>query len=56
MVVDSSVWIAYLRGDSLIEIELRADALEHERVRPARAADPAGSPSPSANVSDDHHI
>lgn len=29
MLVDSSVWIAYLRGDSLIEVELLANALEH---------------------------
>jgi predicted nucleic acid-binding protein len=29
MLVDSSVWIAYLRGDSLIEVELLAAALEH---------------------------
>ena len=28
MLVDSSVWIAYLRGDSLIEVELLAEALE----------------------------
>jgi hypothetical protein len=29
MLVDSSVWIAYLRGDSLIEVELLTKALEH---------------------------
>jgi predicted nucleic acid-binding protein len=29
MLVDSSVWIAYLRGDSLIEVELLTAALEH---------------------------
>src|ERR1700688_4136963 len=29
MLVDSSVWIAYLRGDSSIEAELLAKALEH---------------------------
>jgi predicted nucleic acid-binding protein len=29
MLVDSSVWIAYLRGDRLIEVELLAAALEH---------------------------
>ena len=28
MLVDSSVWIAYLRGDNLIEVELLSDALE----------------------------
>lgn len=28
MLVDSSVWIAYLRGDNLIEVELLTDALE----------------------------
>jgi predicted nucleic acid-binding protein len=28
MLVDSSVWIAYLRGDSLIEVELLTTALE----------------------------
>jgi predicted nucleic acid-binding protein len=29
MLVDSSVWIAYLRGDSLIEVDLLTRALEH---------------------------
>jgi predicted nucleic acid-binding protein len=29
VLVDSSVWIAYLRGDNLIEVELLAKALEH---------------------------
>lgn len=29
MLVDSSVWIAYLRGDNLIEVELLTEALEH---------------------------
>ena len=29
MLVDSSVWIAYLHGDSLIEVELLTEALEH---------------------------
>jgi predicted nucleic acid-binding protein len=29
MLVDSSVWIAYLRGDHLIEVELLTEALEH---------------------------
>ncbi len=29
MLVDSSVWIAYLRGDNLIEVELLTKALEH---------------------------
>ena len=29
MLVDSSMWIAYLRGDNLIEVELLAKALEH---------------------------
>jgi predicted nucleic acid-binding protein len=29
MLVDSSVWIEYLRGDSLIEVELLTKALEH---------------------------
>ena len=29
MLVDSSVWIAYLRGDNLIEVELLTQALEH---------------------------
>ena len=29
MLVDSSVWIAYLRGNNLIEVELLAKALEH---------------------------
>lgn len=29
MLVDSSVWIAYLRGDNLIEVDLLAEALEH---------------------------
>ena len=28
MLVDSSVWIAYLRGDNLIEVELLTKALE----------------------------
>jgi predicted nucleic acid-binding protein len=28
MLVDSSVWIAYLRGDTLIEVKLLAEALE----------------------------
>ena len=28
MLVDSSVWIAYLRGDNLIEVELLVEALE----------------------------
>ena len=28
MLVDSSVWIAYLRGENLIEVELLTDALE----------------------------
>ena len=28
MLVDSSVWIAYLRGDNLIEVDLLAKALE----------------------------
>jgi predicted nucleic acid-binding protein len=28
MLVDSSVWIAYLRGDNLVEVELLAEALE----------------------------
>jgi predicted nucleic acid-binding protein len=28
MLVDSSVWIAYLRGENLIEVELLAEALE----------------------------
>jgi predicted nucleic acid-binding protein len=28
MLVDSSVWIAYLRGDNLIEVELLTEALE----------------------------
>jgi len=28
MLVDSSVWIAYLRGDSLVEVELLAEGLE----------------------------
>jgi len=29
MLVDSSVWIAYLRGDNLVEVELLTEALEH---------------------------
>jgi predicted nucleic acid-binding protein len=29
MLVDSSVWIAYLRGDNLIEVEMLTEALEH---------------------------
>jgi hypothetical protein len=29
MLVDSSVWVAYLRGDNLIEVELLTEALEH---------------------------
>ena len=29
MLVDSSVWIAYLRGDNLIEVELLTKALQH---------------------------
>jgi len=29
MLVDSSVWIAYLRGDNLAEVELLAEGLEH---------------------------
>src|SRR5580700_337993 len=29
MLVDSSVWIAYLRSDNLIEVELLNQALEH---------------------------
>ena len=29
MLVDSSVWIAYLRGDNLIEVDLLVEALEH---------------------------
>ena len=29
MLVDSSVWIAYLRGENLIEVELLAEALGH---------------------------
>jgi predicted nucleic acid-binding protein len=29
MLVDSSVWIAYLRGDDLIEVQLLTVALEH---------------------------
>jgi len=28
MLVDSSVWIAYLRGDNLIEVDLLVEALE----------------------------
>jgi predicted nucleic acid-binding protein len=28
MLVDSSVWIAYLRGDDLVEVEFLAEALE----------------------------
>ena len=28
MLVDSSVWIAYLRGDNLVEVEFLAEALE----------------------------
>jgi predicted nucleic acid-binding protein len=28
MLVDSSVWIAYLRGDNLLEVELLTNALE----------------------------
>jgi len=28
MLVDSSVWIAYLRGDNLVEVELLTNALE----------------------------
>jgi predicted nucleic acid-binding protein len=28
MLVDSSVWIAYLRGENFIEVELLAEALE----------------------------
>ena len=29
MLVDSSVWIAYLRGDNVLEVELLTEALEH---------------------------
>jgi predicted nucleic acid-binding protein len=29
MLVDSSVWIAYLRGDNLLEVKLLTKALEH---------------------------
>jgi predicted nucleic acid-binding protein len=29
MLVDSSVWIAYLRGDNPVEVERLAEALEH---------------------------
>ncbi len=29
MLVDSSVWIAYLRGENHVEVERLADALEH---------------------------
>ena len=29
MLVDSSVWIAYLRGDNLIVVDLLVEALEH---------------------------
>ncbi|MGO9038810.1 MAG: PIN domain-containing protein [Steroidobacteraceae bacterium] len=29
MLVDSSVWIAYLRGENLIEVDLLTKALEH---------------------------
>jgi len=28
MLVDSSVWIAYLRGDKLVEVDILGDALE----------------------------
>jgi predicted nucleic acid-binding protein len=31
MLVDSSVWIAYLRGDMLVEVELLSEALEQGR-------------------------
>lgn len=29
MLVDSSVWIAYLRGDDLVEVAMLTEALEH---------------------------
>jgi predicted nucleic acid-binding protein len=29
MLVDSSVWIAYLRGDNLVEVTLLTEAMEH---------------------------
>jgi predicted nucleic acid-binding protein len=32
MLVDSSVWIAYLRGDRLIEVGLLTQALEHGKA------------------------
>jgi len=38
MLVDSSVWIAYLRGDMLVEVELLSEALK--QGRPVRLAPP----------------
>ena len=38
MLVDSSVWIAYLRGDNLVEVALLFEALE--RAEPVWLAPP----------------